>query len=1101
MALSATFTANFASFYDAVDKADVKLKDFGAGADKVSGRLTALGNSFSGVKLIQDALLMVKAVEDIGGASKLTEKELARLGATANEAVSKMKALGMDVPKSLQEIADKTKATTTATTAATTATTDWAGSVKGLAASFGIGFGLKEVIGLGKAIIDDAGHIADMSAKLGISTTAVQKFGFAAEQTGASMDTIGTAIGKMNVTLAGGDKSTVAALEQMGLKFGDIRAMKPEDAFLAIAGAIAKIPDPMQQAEAATKLFGKTGAELLPAIRQGLQDVADTAPIMADRFVQAADRIGDRLAKLKKQALNAGGEVIGGLELIVETSYSYLDELNRKAFQSIEDNAKHAKDSAAAIKTALGTDKNDLSGYLGGLGMGLGGPKTAADDLRIATAAMKDLTAEQRKNIDASIALGKSTDETATKTGVAADVVKLYTDAQKKTTDAEKKATDAAAEHLKKINDLAASLSGVGLTQKTKDLNEAVALSGLVYGRAALNTQATVDAVRALAREGAALPPLLRDIYLRHLDWAGAGVKVEVGIKSILTDLPNYTQQLKNFMNVQFFNFKLPDFKTQIGNLFENLPNLAPQFKAWGKQNIEDPMRASAAAAADAMATEFSIVDTAFGALGQHGGAAWKAAMQLSEIAVDGMIRYQNAITDADRETVKMQTTTAIATTAMTIGIDYMIGQWMHYRAQINAAQSTIANLQQQIADLGGEPIGPIVTDPNENPYFKKRIEDLRQQLKNLQTEQENARKAQEELNAAIQKYGLTFKDLEQGPVQALKILEDQFLHTFNALTSAGYKSSSVIHGMRDDLNDLVRTALDTRQQLPASFRPFLEQLIRSGELADDVKRKLLGLADPAPWEDMKTAAEKYGIALGDLGPAFQQSRLDSMSKDLLADWDLLVTHGANVDAVIKGMSGKVNDLVHDSIKFGVDIPANMKPMLDAMVKAGTLTDDAGNKLTDLSSLHFAADIEADFDKLIQKLDELIDKLGGGGVAHPNSVAGAAERTATDVENAFNNVRINPIHVPYVFDAENPPDFNIPGGGRTPTVPAMARGGIVTRPTFALIGEAGPEAVVPLGAGGALAPIYITVVSELDGREVARNQVRYIPNALRVAGI
>ena len=57
MALSATFTANFSSFYDAVDKADAKLKDFGAGADKVGGRLNALGNQFSGVKIVQDATL------------------------------------------------------------------------------------------------------------------------------------------------------------------------------------------------------------------------------------------------------------------------------------------------------------------------------------------------------------------------------------------------------------------------------------------------------------------------------------------------------------------------------------------------------------------------------------------------------------------------------------------------------------------------------------------------------------------------------------------------------------------------------------------------------------------------------------------------------------------------------------------------------------------------------------------------------------------------------------------------------------------------------------------------------------------------------------
>ncbi len=37
--------------------------------------------------------------------------------------------------------------------------------------------------------------------------------------------------------------------------------------------------------------------------------------------------------------------------------------------------------------------------------------------------------------------------------------------------------------------------------------------------------------------------------------------------------------------------------------------------------------------------------------------------------------------------------------------------------------------------------------------------------------------------------------------------------------------------------------------------------------------------------------------------------------------------------------------------------------------------------------------------------------------------------------------------------------------GRT-AVPALAEGGIVTRPTLAMIGERGPEAVVPLGSGG-----------------------------------
>ena len=41
-------------------------------------------------------------------------------------------------------------------------------------------------------------------------------------------------------------------------------------------------------------------------------------------------------------------------------------------------------------------------------------------------------------------------------------------------------------------------------------------------------------------------------------------------------------------------------------------------------------------------------------------------------------------------------------------------------------------------------------------------------------------------------------------------------------------------------------------------------------------------------------------------------------------------------------------------------------------------------------------------------------------------------------------------------------------GLNLPNIPALAEGGIVKRPTLAMIGEAGPEAVVPLKGGGGL---------------------------------
>jgi division protein CdvB (Snf7/Vps24/ESCRT-III family) len=41
----------------------------------------------------------------------------------------------------------------------------------------------------------------------------------------------------------------------------------------------------------------------------------------------------------------------------------------------------------------------------------------------------------------------------------------------------------------------------------------------------------------------------------------------------------------------------------------------------------------------------------------------------------------------------------------------------------------------------------------------------------------------------------------------------------------------------------------------------------------------------------------------------------------------------------------------------------------------------------------------------------------------------------------------------------------------------MANGGIVTRPTVALVGEAGPEAIIPLGRGRGMAPVYNITIS------------------------
>lgn len=68
------------------------------------------------------------------------------------------------------------------------------------------------------------------------------------------------------------------------------------------------------------------------------------------------------------------------------------------------------------------------------------------------------------------------------------------------------------------------------------------------------------------------------------------------------------------------------------------------------------------------------------------------------------------------------------------------------------------------------------------------------------------------------------------------------------------------------------------------------------------------------------------------------------------------------------------------------------------------------------------------------------------------------------------------------------------GTPKLPTIPALAQGGIVTKPTLALIGEAGPEAVVPLtnrrvSAGGTTINLTVNAGLGADGGEVGRQIV------------
>ena len=120
-------------------------------------------------------------------------------------------------------------------------------------------------------------------------------------------------------------------------------------------------------------------------------------------------------------------------------------------------------------------------------------------------------------------------------------------------------------------------------------------------------------------------------------------------------------------------------------------------------------------------------------------------------------------------------------------------------------------------------------------------------------------------------------------------------------------------------------------------------------------------------------------------------------------------------------------------------------------------------------------------DRLIEKIEEMIDSLNG----IPPKVTTTITTVHDDEQGAGNQQ-----------------GGGGGGGGLDENDHViLGAGGIVTHPTRALIGEAGPEAVIPLSRLGHMgAPISITVVSQIDGYEAARAVTRWQPEVYRTYG-
>ncbi|HNO80609.1 MAG TPA: hypothetical protein PKN33_21385 [Phycisphaerae bacterium] len=117
-----------------------------------------------------------------------------------------------------------------------------------------------------------------MSKRTGVSVESLSELGFAAEQSGADLETLEKGIRVMQRTM--GDASqglatAVDAFDTLGLKVEQLQGLSPEKQFTLIADRLSQIADPTARAAAAMDVFGRAGSKLLPLLENGASGMAE----------------------------------------------------------------------------------------------------------------------------------------------------------------------------------------------------------------------------------------------------------------------------------------------------------------------------------------------------------------------------------------------------------------------------------------------------------------------------------------------------------------------------------------------------------------------------------------------------------------------------------------------------------------------------------------------------------------------------------------------------------------------------------------------------------------------------------------------------------
>ena len=975
-------------------------------------------------------------------------------------------------------------------------------SLTKLAAAFSISHladsAIESVVEFGKSAFTTAAQIVDLSAKLGLSTDAIQKYKFVAEQSGTTVDAFGTAIFKLGVTLQQGGTATTAALRDLGLTAAQLKALSPEAQFDLVARALGGLTDVQQRNRDGVALMGRGYAEIAAGIADYTTKVGGANVVEEERLrALAATKVAydGLIATIESKFTSAVGGAVLEIDRANKSGMAWYETLIRlgdgsfrAALAQHEHNAALAEWNKSAAQRGQGKDVN----------LPAQTPISVdySAELVAARKQIDALTVSQKAQIDAALKLGTSIEELGAKYHLGADAQKIYTSytaetaaAQQKATAEQEKAAEAAEAQAQayrtEVQALADTYTGTKLAQQILLTADAVERAGGASAIAKVGYQELDKALVGFVAAGGTLPPILQDIYVNQDLWVISTTK----LNAVLSASPNLVGAMTN--QVESLDGAFKNTGVSVKWLEEHggpnlVKDLAPPLDVYGE-----------------FVGTLGVLEKSFKSLAQGGSSAMKAVSDAASDTLSIMQEYQSI-----SKMQGAQKNMAIAGAAA--------GQIGNVVAGIKSgskAKGAIAGAEEG-ATIGmyGGPLGMAIgagvgalagaVAASKHNTTKDARTDLAKSL-------------------GFDDLGALYTDLQKKGGAAGAALANAGSSIIGRHDEAGNKAwmqqvqdfYDTLHKQQqtvlDDLDSADQAFADLGVTAPAALDDTINALLKAGDTkqAQDGMDGLTGalkkyqdqLAQADAFKSVEQEMQDVGLTADDMNAKFQQAADEESARTIAKQWADLAPYVSDVNVLADKFGDSMEKLAKDSLDYGTSIPASMKPVMQSLMDQGKILDDNGNKITDMGQLNWEEDpLATGLDALNKTLEDLVDVL-------KNELPAAAADGAQGMQDAYND---HPLVIPVHYAADDAPPSGGSGSGGGPAPQIGLSGG--THGQYVDWGAGtdvtlhGRERVVPEGeaVGGASGqPLHITVISQLDGKQVARNQVKYIPRELVLAGV